>query len=173
MLLSWWRQQGSRPVWPGIATARIASSEDPGRPASEITKQVGLSRNIGKNWAGHLHWSVKGLLQNRGGISNMLAKKEYAQPALVPPMPWLSQKAPGRPAASAAGTGSGVRVNIQSGDRSTARYAVQARFGNQWRMAKVVSSGTRAVDVAGLPDAVAVSAVDRFGNTSAPVVLAR
>jgi hypothetical protein len=160
-------------VWPGIAVSRINSSEDKGRPASEITKQVELSRSIGKNWAGHMHWSVKGLMQNRGGISNTLAKNQYAQPALVPPMPWLSQKPPGRPSISAGGTGSGVRVSIQSGDRATARYAVQARFGNRWQMVKVLPGGAKSVDLAGTPDAVAVSAVDRFGNTSAPVVLSR
>ncbi|WP_367870787.1 glycoside hydrolase family 10 protein [Luteolibacter sp. Populi] len=172
-LLGWWRQQGSRPVWPGIATSRVGSSEDPGRPASEITKQVDLSRNIGKNWAGHIHWSVKGLMQNRGGVSNLLAKGAYAQPALVPPMPWLSQQTPGRPNASATGNGSSVRVAIQSGDRSTARYAIQARYGKQWRMAKVVSAGSKDVEISSVPDAVAVSAVDRFGNVSAPFVLTR
>ena len=171
-LLSWWRQQGSRPVWPGIATTRIGGPED-GRPASEITRQVELSRTIGKNWAGHLHWSVKGLTKNRGGISNLLAKGAYSQPALVPPMPWLSKSGPARPAASATGTGSGVKVNLQGGDRGTARYAVQARYGRQWRMAKVVSAGTKSIELAGQPDAVAVSAVDRFGNVSAPTVLAR
>lgn len=171
-LLSWWRQQGSRPVWPGIATTRIGGPED-GRPASEITRQVELSRTIGKNWAGHLHWSVKGLTKNQGGISTLLAKGAYAQPALVPPMPWLSKGVPGRPAASASGSGSGVRINIQGGDRNTARYAVQARFGRQWRMAKIVSAGSKIIDLAGRPDAVAVSAVDRFGNVSAPTVLAR
>ncbi len=69
------------------------------------------------------------------------------------------------------GISSGVRVSIQSGDRATARYAVQARFGNRWQMVKVLPGGAKSVDLAGTPDAVAVSAVDRFGNTSAPVVL--
>jgi uncharacterized lipoprotein YddW (UPF0748 family) len=32
-LIAWWRSQGTRPVWPGIASARINSSEDPGRGA--------------------------------------------------------------------------------------------------------------------------------------------
>jgi uncharacterized lipoprotein YddW (UPF0748 family) len=171
-LLSWGRQLGSGRVGRGIATTRIGGSED-GRPASEITKQVELSRKIGKNWSGHLHWSVKGLTKNQGGIATMLAKGAYAQPALVPPMPWLSQKPPGRPSATASGNGSGVTISVQSGDRSTARYAVQARYGNQWRMAKVASSGSSNINVAGQPDAVAVSAVDRFGNVSAPTVLAR
>jgi hypothetical protein len=40
-------------------------------------------------------------------------------------------------------------------------------------MAKVASSGSSNINVAGQPDAVAVTAVDRFGNVSAPTVLAR
>jgi uncharacterized lipoprotein YddW (UPF0748 family) len=175
-LLGWWRQQGSRPVWPGIATTRIGGPED-GRPASEITRQVDLSRSIGKNWAGHIHWSVKGLTKNLGGVSTLLAKGAYAQPALVPPMPWLSRKAPARPVAGADGRGGAVRLSLRSGDRSTARFAVQARFGKQWRMVKVLAAGVESVDLPALggrlPDAVAVSAIDRFGNASPAVVLAR
>ena len=63
-LLTWWRQQGQRPVWPGIATSRIKSSEDPGRPASEIVNQLNLTRTVGRNWVGHVHWSMKSLMQN-------------------------------------------------------------------------------------------------------------
>jgi hypothetical protein len=85
----------------------------------------------------------------------------------------MSQQAPGRPTASASGNGNSTTVDVQSGDRATSRYAVQARYGNQWRMAKVVSAGTKQIQLSSTPDAVAVSAVDRFGNVSAPVVLAR
>ena len=47
-LMQWWAAQNSRrPVWPGIATARIMSSEDPGRPASEIAAQVNYSGRFG------------------------------------------------------------------------------------------------------------------------------
>ena len=175
-LLSWWRQQGSRPVWPGIATTRIGGPED-GRPASEITHQVDLSRRIGRNWAGHIHWSVKGLTKNLGGVSTQLAKGAYAQPALVPPMPWLSQKAPAMPSASADARGGSVRLNLRSGDRTTARFAVQARYGNQWRMMRIPAAGVGSIDLPALagrlPDAVAVSSVDRFGNASPARVLAR
>ncbi len=95
-LLEWWREQGSRPVWPGIATTRIQSSEDPGRPASEIINQIALSRKIGRNWVGHLHWSMKGLMRNQGGISDQLAKA-YTQPVAVPTHALDQQKPPGEP----------------------------------------------------------------------------
>lgn len=171
-LLAWWRGQGSRPVWPGIATARINSSEDPGRPASEILNQVEYSRTIGKNYVGHVHWSAKALMQNKGGISTSLQKEKYQEPALVPPMPWLSKAVPGTPslAAERNGEGVGVRWSKVSG---AAKYAVQARYGRTWRLVKVVPAGNGSLTLSGAPDAIAVSAVDRYGNTSRAAVVGR
>jgi len=108
-LLEWWRQQGSRPVWPGIATARVQSSEDPGRPASEITNQIDLTRRIGKNWNGHIHWSAKSLVRNQGGIATRLANT-YTQPAAVPPMPWIEKRTPGAPGVSATTNKDGTSI---------------------------------------------------------------
>lgn len=167
-LLTWWRAQGSRPVWPGIATTRIQSSEDPGRPASEITNQIDITRKTGKTWHGHIHWSVKGLMRNQGGIATRLANT-YTQPAAVPPMPWLSRSAPAAPGVSAALQGNGTFVRWVP-DRNTSRVAVQARIGNQWRMISISPASGKGIN---LPraNAVAVSAIDRFGNSSPPKVL--
>lgn len=169
-LLSWWRAQGTRPVWPGIASARIDSREDPGRPASEILKQVSLSRKVGQNYAGHVFWSAKSLMKNRGGISDQLMKTSYAQPALVPPMPWVSKKLPGTPAVRAAGSQGNLAMawNAVPGCR---KYAIQVRVGRSWRLSSVTSATK--ITLRGLPDAVAISAVDRYGNTSHPRVLAK
>jgi uncharacterized lipoprotein YddW (UPF0748 family) len=176
-LLEWWRQQGDRPVWPGIATTRIRSTEDPGRPASEIVHQIDFSRRIGRNWVGHIHWSAKGLVQNRGGISTLLAKGTYAEPALVPPMPWLSRAAPSPPVVSASIQGQVTEARWQGGGGSVAKWAVQARHGKRWRTACVLSARSTSARLGPadgrLPDAVAVSAVDRFGNTSAATVVTR
>ena len=167
-LLAWWRGEGSRPVWPGVATSRINSKEDPGRPASEIVNQVKLSRTVGRNYVGHVHWSAKALMANRGGISSLLQKNLYQEPALVPPMPWVSKKAPPSPGASA--SGKSVRWNRVP---TAAKYAVQARYGRTWVLAKVLPAGSTSMSFAKAPDAIAVSAVDRYGTTSAPVVLTR
>jgi uncharacterized lipoprotein YddW (UPF0748 family) len=168
-LLEWWRQQGSRPVWPGIATARIQSSDDPGRPASEITNQIDLTRRIGRNWNGHIHWSAKSLVTNRGGIANRLAST-YTQPAAVPPMPWVSKRAPAAPGVGASASGSTTTVRWEA-DATTARIAIQARNGGSWRTVKIGPVGARQVSIA-RADAIAVTAIDRFGNTSPPKVLA-
>ncbi len=168
VLLDWWRQQGSRPVWPGIATERINSRDDPGRPASEITNQIELSRKIGKNWNGHIHWSAKSLVTNRGGISSRIASV-YTQPAAVPPMPWVSNKPPGAPGVNAAAREGNTIVHWVP-DATTAKVAVQARNGGIWKTLKITSarSGQTSIPKA---DAIAVTAIDRFGNTSPPKVL--
>lgn len=171
-LLNWWRAQSSRPVWPGIATSRINSSEDPGRPASEIVNQVQLSRTIGRNYAGHVHWSMKSLKQNRGGISSLLTKQSYTTPALVPPMPWMSKTLPPTPQAQAVTSRGGVNLRWTA-VKSSAKYAVQARYGRNWFTVKVVPGAVTQLLLKGSPDAIAVSSVDRYGNTSRPSVIAR
>ncbi|MFD2159970.1 glycoside hydrolase family 10 protein [Rubritalea tangerina] len=168
LLLNWWRQQGTRPVWPGIATARIKSTEDPGRPASEITKQVQLSRSIGRNWAGSIHWSMKSLMQNRGGITTSLQKGAYSVPALVPPMPWISSKAPNSPIIGASKSGSNTILSITRVP-GVQTFAIQVRYGKQWSSVAVVSQ--RSISLKGQPSAIAVTAVDRYGTASAPRVI--
>ncbi len=164
-LLSWWRAQGSRPVWPGIATSRINSSDDPGRPASEITRQVALSRQIGRNWNGHAHWSVKALMQNRGGVSSALSRSAYGTPALVPPMPWLYSKAPAAPT-SVYRRGSSVSWSTSG----ASRVAIQVYRAGQWLPYKVLPAYKGSVSLPAGVTAVAVRTVDRYGNTSIPVV---
>jgi uncharacterized lipoprotein YddW (UPF0748 family) len=169
LLLEWWRGQGSRPVWPGIATSRINSSDDPGRPASEITRQIDLTRKIGRNWNGHIHWSAKSLVTNRGGISTRLAGT-YTQPAAVPPMPWVNSRAPAAPGVGASVRGNETVIRWQP-DGNTAKVAVQARNGGSWRTMKILSAGSGQTTIP-RADAIAVTALDRFGNASPPKVLA-
>ncbi|MEP6976231.1 MAG: hypothetical protein ABI897_12335, partial [Spartobacteria bacterium] len=80
VLLDWWRAQShGKPVWPGIATERIGAK----RPAREIVDQIELTRR-GTNSPGHIHWSMKALLQNQGGIDNLLEAGPYAEKAEPP-----------------------------------------------------------------------------------------
>ncbi len=74
VLLDWWRAQSKagRPIWPGIATERIGSA----RPAGEIAKQIALTRR-GTDQPGHIHWNMKALMQDRGGIGDLLRRDVY------------------------------------------------------------------------------------------------
>jgi hypothetical protein len=70
--------------------------------------------------------------------------------------------------ASASGSTTTVRWEA---DATTARIAIQARNGGSWRTVKIGPVGARQVSIA-RADAIAVTAIDRFGNTSPPKVLA-
>ncbi len=74
VLLDWWRAQSKagKPIWPGIATERIGSA----RPASEIARQIEFTRK-GTSSPGHIHWNMKALMDNRGGIDEVLKNKVY------------------------------------------------------------------------------------------------
>lgn len=167
-LLEWWRSQGSRPVWPGIATTRIQSSEDPGRPASEIINQIELSRKIGRNWVGHIHWSMKGLMRNQGGITDQLSRV-YTQPVAIPPMPWISKTAPASPRVGASIRGDKTHIRWETVG-STSKIAIQANYGTTWRTVAIVPAGIKNISIP-RAQAITVTALDRFGNASAPKTL--
>jgi len=168
ILISWWREQGKRPVWPGIATQRIGGSEDR-RPASEIIDQINISRKVGRNWHGHIHWSAKSLLTDQGGIRGRLASV-YTEPAIVPPMPWISSAAPESPniTASHSGTETHIRWNPES---KATRMVIQACYGSQWRTLRITPDSRGCLSIP-RANAIALTAVDAYGNTSAPKVLA-
>ncbi len=80
VLLDWWRAQSHGiPIWPGIATERIGSK----RPAREIIEQIELTRR-GTSSPGQIHWSMKALMRNQGGIDNLLEAGPYAEKAALP-----------------------------------------------------------------------------------------
>ncbi|MEQ1861283.1 MAG: family 10 glycosylhydrolase [Chthoniobacteraceae bacterium] len=74
VLLKWWREQAPArvAVWPGIATDRIGKA----RPAREILRQIDLTRQ-GTSNPGHIHWNMKALMTNRGGIVEALKGGAY------------------------------------------------------------------------------------------------
>jgi len=166
-LLEWWRQQGSRPVWPGIATSRIQSREDPGRTAAEITNQIDLTRRIGRNWNGHIHWSVESLMKNKGGINSRLGST-YTQFSAVPPMPWINRRNPPAPSLTATLAGGETEIRWRA-DSRVSKIAIQTRNGRQWNTVRIMPAGAGRLTVP-RADTVAITAIDRTGNFSDPVV---
>jgi len=83
VLLNWWRQQShGKPIWPGIATERVGAK----RPASEMARQIELTRqgDLSNNAPGHIHWSMKALMTNLGGVSDLLRNGVYGERAELP-----------------------------------------------------------------------------------------
>jgi hypothetical protein len=143
------------------------STTDPGRPASEILNQVNLSRTVGKNWAGHVHWSMKSLMQNRGKVTSKLKAGAYIAPALVPPMTWIPSKAPTQPNAKIRIDAGQVSINWSPAPGAS-KYTVQVRNGKRWQ--SIIVTYANGAVIKGRPDAIAISSVNRVGITSPAAV---
>jgi uncharacterized lipoprotein YddW (UPF0748 family) len=171
VLLDLWVAENTkrRHLWPGLFTSQVTKGEALGPrawPAREIAEQIALQRQRGERANGHIHFSMVALMQNRDGLATLLQGGAYAQPALVPATPWLDEQAP--PAPTLRRQGARVAIEPAAGE-AAARWAVWRRVGGSWRFA-VLPGAERGLDPAGA-DRVAVSAVDRVGNTSAQHVL--
>ena len=83
-LLEWWATENtkSRHLWPGLYTSR-AADKDKGWSAGEIVEQIKLTR-AQKGATGNIHFSMKALMNNTGGVADAL-KGVYTEPAQTPP----------------------------------------------------------------------------------------
>lgn len=172
-LLDYWIAQDTcgRVIVTGLFTSRIDAPEK-GWSVEEILGQLDLSRTRPGN-AGHIHFSMAALMQNRSAISDVLEATRYRQPALIPASPWIDAVPPAPPRASAARIPQGVRIDIAPGPgKAAARFAVWTRSGSAWKFHVVPATAPAMELQAPVPvDRVDVSAVDRVGNESARVAV--
>lgn len=165
-LLKWWVEQNpkGRHMWPGMSISGVGKNFE----TDDIIKRVEITRQQ-PGATGEIYFSVKPIMEDQGNIGSLLKQKVYAAPAIVPPSPWLDNQPPAAPALAASrdiATG-GLNVTWQTPRDPDAFLAgVYARVGGQWRFDLVpVGTGSYKFSAAGqIPDAVAVSIVDRTGN---------
>ncbi len=175
VLLRWWNEQNlkGRHLWPGMSTSKV------GNPwkAEEILQQIQLTR-AETNVTGNVHWSVKNLMLNRDDLAAKLMAGLYVEPALIPASPWLEAKPPESPAFTVVTAGSGGTFSWSpTGERKVNLWLLQTKARGRW-FTEILPGDrlTRYYSGAGsdwLPEAAAISAVDRFGNVSQPVVLSK
>lgn len=162
VLLDYWAQQNpaKRHLWPGLFTSAINDTPK-GWRADDILQQIVVTRSRPTS-SGLIQFSMAALMQDRKGIATQLRAGPYAEPALVPPSPWLGAVPPPAPKLKRLRSGE-VQVLPAKGEPA-ANYAVWRRTGSQWRFA-VQAAGETLVASEGA-DAVAVSAVGRTGIES-------
>ncbi|MDQ2891149.1 MAG: family 10 glycosylhydrolase [Gemmatimonadota bacterium] len=175
-LLGWWVSQnvGGRHIWAGLNAALAYNGPPKGRGAAEILDQIRLSRTT-PGATGQIFFSAKIFMQDPDSLAERLALGNYAQPAIIPPSPWLWKTAPRAPQAIS-------RMNMTTGaimiDMDPARgegapwqWVLQSRTATGWTTQVVpgsrntltlASPGTRS------PSEVRVFAVGRTGNMSPP-----
>src|SRR5205823_4325001 len=94
-------------------------------------------------------------------------------PALVPPSPWLERESPPPPLFSVSENGKGARANWSAQPGKTAwLWVLQTQRGGKWD-AEILISGRTSRIFSDAPEVIAVTAVNRCGNSSAPAVVAK
>lgn len=173
-LLQWWISQNTmdRHIWPGLYTSKFAGEA---ATLAEIPNQIAASRFLDAD--GHVHFSMKALLNNSNGISDRLKKDVYQEQALIPASTWIEDSAPEKPeltvepTAADAGTSVGPALNWKMGNSEEpwlwALYTLQGKKWNMQVLPATSATLTLQPDNKGnLPARVALSAVDRNGNES-------
>jgi len=185
VLLGWWtgeNEQG-RHLWPGISIGRGGGDE--------ALDQIMVARGMLPESPGVIHWNI-GALQD-GDLAGAIRSGPYDKPALVPRSPWLDGKAPAAPRVSARIEGKRLEIGWSHEDEGDiSRWVVYYERGGAWEYeiagrpersfsVPLFAVDAAAVERAGGPDSiasveglvlpvteVAVAAVDRVGNASAP-----
>ncbi len=175
VLLTGWARENTlqRHLWPGLFTSRIDASSKSWQP-EEISRQISLTREqLGV--AGHIHFSMIALLQDRRGIASLLKAGPYATAALVPASPWLDAQIPDAPRLSLkrpSDPNGTDRVSVETADETmVTRLSIWKKYGAKWNFSMQAASQSeitlQADATLGMPDAIVVSSVNRFGAESA------
>jgi uncharacterized lipoprotein YddW (UPF0748 family) len=169
-LLKWWAGQNpkQRHLWPGISV----HGPDGKRSGIEVANQILASRReIGTD--GLALWGMKGLFENRNGAADLLRSTIFTDLALVPASPWLDRSPPATPELNV--SLNPVKVTVNSvGAEPVWQWALQVKRGNRWKLQLFPGRfGGFSFDAGDEPEVIAVRAIDRCGNESAPAVVAR
>ena len=178
VLLQWWVEQNAkgRHVWPGNYLDKVTGTQT-GWPAQELLDQIALTR-AQRGATGNVYFSMRSFMFGRDGLPEKLVGGPYASRALVPASTWLDSIPPLSPIARVGrDPATGVStVSLQSqGTEPTWLWLVRTRAGTDWTT-DVLPGLQRFFTIPRIAgavpaDEVVVSAVDRSGNESAPVML--
>jgi uncharacterized lipoprotein YddW (UPF0748 family) len=165
VLLDWWRAQNlqGRHLWPALADSSVGGKFSP----DEILRQVQLTRQ--KIDPGAIHYHLRSVLENPALAAAV--RVQYAQPALVPASPWLAAVPPEKPKLTVSTGRNSASARWENGAGAAANlWVLQILSDGNWRTEMLpVNQIARSFENY-VPDAVAVRAVDRAGNLSAPAI---
>jgi uncharacterized lipoprotein YddW (UPF0748 family) len=178
VLLEWWVQQNrtGKHIWPGNYSDKVGSRGTDWE-SQEILDQISATREQ-QGATGNVYFSMRSLMNATTGLPERIASGPYATRALVPASPWLDSTPPAMPIVRAGrdpGTGAITLSLRPQGAEPTWLWVIRARAGTEWTTD--IAPGFTAAYVFPLTiapnpvDAVVVTAVDRTGNESPPVVV--
>ncbi|WP_175620404.1 glycoside hydrolase family 10 protein [Chryseobacterium schmidteae] len=167
-LLNWWRSENTmnRHLWPGLNTVEVKVSDRPG----EIKNQVELSRQILKDDAGEIHWSIAGLTKN----SNMLPTLKngpYKEKALTPKSPWIKAVPLEKPTLFINDNGSSIQTSWSTKNIGNVfQWVLFTQYNGVWET-EILTLDNLSKELPKFKDgknlnAIAIKAIDRLGNES-------
>jgi uncharacterized lipoprotein YddW (UPF0748 family) len=170
VLARWWSTQNPlhRHLWIGDFASQVSASWSP----DEILNQIQITRQT-PGADGTLLYSMAPLMKDSKGIDQKLLGGPFANPALVPASPWLKSSSPSAPSLSAKRSGQGTLVTMRRTSADSYRFALYLFQNGTWRFDRTLSGDQASLLTSTLGagiKAVAVSAVDRYGNESRRVV---
>ncbi|MBC8094905.1 MAG: family 10 glycosylhydrolase [Akkermansiaceae bacterium] len=168
-LLNWWQNQNiqRRHLWPGLSLAYALKNN---WDAREIPNQIGLIHQR-PDVTGYVFYNTTNLLLNQP-LMVRLEREIQRQPALVPASPWLSSEVPATPSASAGGSPENLKLTWKpgKGTNSIRWWAVPMKSQGGWKL-QILTAEVLTKQLGVAPDAIAVTAIDRYGNASSPAML--
>ena len=174
VLLNWWEEENTknRHVWPGINAGLI---EEEGYE-NELFNQILITRGMLAKDPGAVLWNLKALMDNKEA-EKALAENYFRKPALVPPSPWMDNKAPKSPEILTNLDGNTLRISWEHPDENDVfRWVLYFQYeGSKWDF-KILNNdqlselkttlsylvGEKKVKLS----KIGITAVDRTGNQS-------
>ncbi|MBP5972514.1 family 10 glycosylhydrolase [Brasilonema sp. CT11] len=175
VLLNWWKSQNlkNRHLWASVYTSRVGNKEDQNWNPDEIVYQIKSTRGI-LGASGNIHFSMKPLMQDGSGISDLLLQKSYVNPALVPASPWLNNILPSKPILDIQ---KNTFTNINqltwkpTGTQPVSLWVLQTKTGNEWKT-NILPANQNTFPLTDINvDTVAVSGVSRYGIQSSANII--
>ncbi|MBB6370335.1 glycoside hydrolase family 10 protein [Chryseobacterium shigense] len=167
-LLNWWKSENTknRHLWPGLNTVEIKVSD---RPA-EIKNQIEISRQVLKNDAGEIHWSIAGLTKNAAMLPT-LKNGPYSEKALVPKTPWIKAAPLQTPTLFTTDNGNFIQAGWSTKNIGNVfQWVLFTQYNGVWET-EILTLDNLSRDIPKSKggrklNAVAIKAVDRLGNES-------
>lgn len=174
VLLRWWVSENTkeRNIWPGNFTSRVGATGNDSWKTKEIIDQIANTR-LTEGATGNVHFSAKVFMQDRDSIVEQLLAGPYAGPALVPASPWLDSIPPRAPGAYLHRDPATRAVALDLVPRGTEKvwlWVLRYRSGPDWTT-QILPGIQASHFFHGVPEEVAVTAIDRVGNES-PITIA-
>ena len=176
--IDWQEQSCGRTIVSGLGTYMLHPTER-NWPLAEVKQQLSVTRQLG---IGHCHFRTKFLLDNVKGVYDLMLQTDR-HPALTPPMTWAQSIAPTAP----------TQLNVehtQGGDNLSWSGAID-RSDSPYLLYNIYASTEEPVDITQPENLLAirhcgqqisirrksdkpmlhyaVTALDRYGNESAPI----